>query len=328
MLDVMSSHIDLLVDNSIYSVFGSDTSDEIQHELKQSLPNDINIEAPRTLSESRQQIRNAETVLTMRDVSGDIEEDSAVQWIQVGASGVDYWNLDALRGTGVVVTNASGVAANPISEQVLGYMLAFERRIHRAIRQQERDGVWQRYSAGELSGKTVGIVGVGAIGSKVAEFTTGFGMRVIGTKRTPETAPDTVDEIYPPAELDQVLSRADYIVISCPLVDETRGLIGSTEFRTMNRDAVLINVARGEIVDETALTKAIQQRRIRGAAIDVFESEPLASDSVLWDLSDVIVTPHMAASTPRYGERICTLYTDNYERYENNDMSEMENRVL
>lgn len=324
----MSSHIDVLVDNSIASVFGTDTSDAIQRELKQSLPSDVDIDAPRTINESRQRIQNAETVLTMRDVSGDLEEDPAVEWIQVGASGVDYWNLDALRGTGVVVTNASGVAANPISEQVLGYMLAFERRIHKAIRQQERDGVWQRYSAGELSGKTVGIVGVGAIGSKVAELTTGFGMRVIGTKRTPETAPETVDEIYSPAALDQVLTRADYVVISCPLVDATRGLIGATELRTMNRDAVLINVARGEIVDETALTAAIQQRRIRGAALDVFESEPLASDSVLWDLSNVIVTPHMAASTPRYGERICTLYTDNYERYKSNDTDEMENRVL
>jgi phosphoglycerate dehydrogenase-like enzyme len=324
----MSNSVGVLVDSSISSVFGSDTSEVIQRELTRLLPSDVAIEAPRTLSESRERIPDAETVLTMRDVSDDLGEDPAVRWIQVGASGVDYWDLDALRGTGVVLTNASGVAANPISEQVLGYMLAFERRIHKGIRQQERDGVWRRYSAGELDGKTVGIIGVGAIGSRVAELASCFGMRVIGTKRTPETAPDTVDEIHPPAALDRVLREADYVVVACPLVDATRGLIGSAELRTMSGDAVLVNVARGEIVDESALTEAIQQRRIRGAALDVFESEPLPSDSVLWDLSDVIVTPHMAASTPRYGERICSLYADNYERYANDETSEMENRVL
>lgn len=324
----MADEVGVLIDNSISSVFGSETSGVIRRELSRSLPSDVSIEAPRTLEESRERIRDAETVLTMRDVSDDLGADPNVQWIQVGASGVDYWDLDPVREKGVALTNASGVAANPISEQVLGYMLTFERRIHRGIRQQERDGFWQRYSAGELSGKTVGIIGVGAIGSRVAELATCFDMRVVGTKRTPETAPDTVEEIHPPGGLDRVLSQADYVVVSCPLVEATRGLIGSAELRTMSDDAVLVNVARGEIVDQSALVEAVQQRRIRGAALDVFESEPLPSDSLLWDLPDVIVTPHMAASTPRYGERICSLYTDNYERYRNGDTSGLENRVL
>jgi len=318
----------VLIHHSVSAVFDTRFQRRLKSRLVTSGLSDASVEVATTTDESVEKLDTAEVVLTMRSVADDISPESEVQWVQTLNAGVDLYDLDRLEELGIVVTNASGVAANPIAEQVLGYMLVFERQIETAIRQQERRGVWRNLTGGELASKTVGIVGVGAIGSRVAELASAFDMAVIGTKRTPETAPDVVDDIYPPSELSEVLTRSEFVVLACPLVEATRGLIGPEELVEMQSDAVLINIARGEVVDEPALETALQKDRIRGAALDVFETEPLPPDSVLWDLSNVVITPHMAGSTPKYIDRVTELFEDNYDRYADGDLDGLSNRII
>jgi phosphoglycerate dehydrogenase-like enzyme len=319
---------DVLLHHSVSAVFGGDFVERLRPRIDGALSPEDRVETARTAEESRGAIDDADVVLTIRSIGGELPDGTAPDWVQTLNSGVDSYDLETLAEREVAVTNAAGVAAEPIAEQVLGYLLVFERRIHKGIRQQERDGVWRRYSAGELGGKTLGIVGVGAIGTRVAELASAFDVEVIGTKRTPETAPDVVDEAYPPDGLPELLARSDYLVLACPLVEATRGLIGTEELMSMRSDAVLVNVARGEIVEESALETALQQKRIRGAALDVFEEEPLPRESPLWDLSNAVVTPHMAGSTPRYADRIGSLFEENYRRYAAGDLGELRNRIV
>lgn len=288
---------------------------------------DPDLTIARTPPESAAAIESAEVVLTLRLPNELLDSAEELRWVQACSAGVDHYDLDRLREEGIALTNASGVHAEPIAEQVLGYMLAFERGIAQGIRQQER-GVWERYTGGELRGKTLGVVGLGAIGTRVAEFGDMLGMETLGTKRDPASAPDVVDEAFGPDGIWEVLTRSEYVVLACPLTDETEGLIGSAELAAMGSDAVLVNIARGGVVDEDALTRALQQHSIGGAALDVFEEEPLPQESVLWDLSNVIVSPHMAGSTPAYWTRCGELFAENYERYVAGDLDGLANRVL
>ena len=319
---------DVLLHHSVSAVFGDGFVEQLRSQLDAVLPSADQIETATTPEQFGAAIGGADVVLTIRSISEELPEGTEPDWVQTLNSGVDSYDLDALAEREIAVTNAAGVAAEPIAEQVLGYLLIFERRIHKGIRQQERDGIWQRYSAGEVSGKTLGIVGLGAIGTRVAELASAFDMEVIGTKRTPETAPEIVDEAYPPEGLPELLARSDYLVLACPLVEATRGLIGTEELMSMRSDAVLVNVARGEVVEESALETALQQDRIRGAALDVFEREPLPQESSLWDLSNAVVTPHMAGSTPKYADRVGSLFEENYRQYVAGDLADLTNRIV
>ncbi|ESS03059.1 MAG: phosphoglycerate dehydrogenase related dehydrogenase [uncultured archaeon A07HR67] len=317
----------VLVHHSVSAVFGDDFISGLRSQLDAALSSADRIETAETAAESGTAIGDADVVLTIRPIGEELPDETAPDWVQTLSSGVDSYDLDTFSERGIAVTNAAGVAATPIAEQVLGYLLVFERRIHRGIRQQERDGIWQNYTGGELAGKTLGIVGVGAIGTRVAELASAFDMAVIGTKRTPETAPDVVDEVYPPSGLSELLARSEYLVLACPLVEATHGLIGAEELMSMRSNAVLVNVARGEIVEESALETALQRGRIRGAALDVFEEEPLPPDSPLWDLPNAVITPHMAGSTPKYADRIGSLFAENYRRYTAGELEALTNRV-
>lgn len=263
--------------------------------------------------------------------AAQLERAENLQWVQALSAGVDSYDREAFAEHDVVLTNASGVHAEPIGEQVLGYMLTFARRLHVGQRRKQ-EGTWFRYHGEELRGKTVGIVGVGAIGSRVAELTDAVGMRVVGTKRDPSSlSEDTaavVDEIYAPEGLPKVLQQADYLVVACPLTEETRGLIGAAELRMLGREAVLVNVARGAVVDQDALTQSLRGDALRGAALDVFEAEPLPADSPLWDLPNVLITPHQAGSTPQWPQRCAAILGDNYEALRSGDRAEMRNRVV
>lgn len=287
----------------------------------------VTIHTPQVPDETADAIERADVVATMGFEDGWYDRLDGVSLVQALSAGVDHYDLEALAAKEVALTNASGVHSEPISQQVLGYMLAFERNLHRAMHQQAR-GVWERFRAGELGGKTLGIVGVGAIGEAVARVVDPFDMTVIGTKRDTSVDLPHVDELYPPADLDRVLARSDYLVLACPLTDETRGLIDAEALGLLPSDAVLINIARGPVVDESALVEALQQRRIRGAGLDVFETEPLPSDSTLWDLSNVIITPHMAGSTPAYYDRCGEILATNIDAVATDDLDGLTNRVV
>ncbi len=301
-------------------------ADALAAAVRNRLP-DLDLRVARTPAESRELIADAEVALSAWLPSAAFAAAEDLKWVQALSAGVDFYDHDALAEAGIVLTTAAGVHAQPIAEQVLGYLLLFEREILRGIRQQET-GQWLRYEGGELREKTLGVVGVGAIGSRVAELASALGMSVVGTKRDTSTAPGAVDEILAPDGLHGVLSRADYVVVACPLTDETRGLVGREELGIMDDDAVLVNVARGPIVEEDALVDALRQGVIRGAALDVFEAEPLEPDSPLWDLPNVVVTPHMAGSTPHKEHRLADLFASNLEAFVEGDADAMENRVV
>jgi phosphoglycerate dehydrogenase-like enzyme len=303
-----------------------DRTDALRTALTETIPASalLNAETP---AETKALLPDAEMVLVGRFDEEWFDHTETLRVVQALSAGVDFLPLDDLEAAGLTLTNASGVHAEPIGEQVLGYMLQFERRLVEAARQQHR-GVWQRIEGGELRGKTVGIVGVGAIGSRVAELSQAFGMEVVGTKRDVDDEPDAVDDLLPASAYHDLLRRSDYVVLACPLTEETEGLIGMPEFRMLGDDAVLVNIARGSVVDQDALVRALQYGMVRGAALDVFETEPLPPDSVLWDLSNVVITPHMAGSTPHKVGRWADIVTQNYEAVATDNLDKLVNRVL
>ncbi|WP_440771548.1 D-2-hydroxyacid dehydrogenase [Natronorubrum sp. DTA28] len=270
-------------------------------------------------------VAEAEIVVTGRLPEEVLTAADDLRWVQALSAGTDAYDHDALEARDVALTTVSGIHAKPIAQQVLGYLLHFERRFDRAIAQQ-RTKTWERYSGGELGDHTVGIVGVGAIGSQIADYCNTFDARVIGTKRDPTDAPAAVDDVYGPDGLETVLAESDYLVLACPLTEETRGLIDAEALATLTDDAVLVNIARGEVVDQGALVDALEADELGGAALDVFEEEPLPEASPLWNRDDVLVTPHMAGSTPHYWERCADVFIRNYDRFR--DGEALENRVV
>lgn len=240
-----------------------------------------------------------------------------LRWIQLTSAGVDRMLDSPLLRAGVTVTTVSGIHAVPIGEYVLGAMLAFAKGLPGAARAQAGRS-WQPYPSQELLGKTVGIVGLGAIGGHVGGLARALGMRVLAIKRSAqrrESGVGGVDELLPPSELPYLLSESDYVIVAVPLTPETRGIIGEPELRSMKPTTVIINIARGAIIDEAALVRALKEGWIAGAALDVFEQEPLPTESKLWGLENVIVTPHISGGTPRYMELAVELFCDNLRRY-------------
>ncbi|NGM68751.1 D-2-hydroxyacid dehydrogenase [Natronolimnobius sp. AArcel1] len=303
-----------------------ETATKLVDHLESALPDGV-VERATIPEETRDLIEDANIVVTNRLPAELLERAQNLRWVHALSSGVDSYPLEELEEREIVLTNSAGIHAQPIAEQVLCYMLMFERGLTESVRQQ-RQSVWERVTAGELHGQTVGVIGVGAIGERVAELCAAFGMEVLGTKRDLEDVPDAVDEIYAADDHHEVLARADYVVLACPLTDETQGLIGERELHVMGRNSVLVNIGRGELADEDALVESLQQGRIRGAGLDVFETEPLPRESPLWDLSNVVITPHMAGSTPHRFDRWLEILEPNYEAVSEGRLEEMENRVV
>jgi phosphoglycerate dehydrogenase-like enzyme len=250
-----------------------------------------------------------------------------LRWFQVAGGGID-----GLRATGlldaesdVLVTTAVGIHSLTVGEYVFGSMLMFNRSWPQMVRLQDQhiwpqSPHWYKLERRELFDQTLGIVGLGHIGRRVAQLGKAFGMRVLATRRSiqqvEEGAVDAnVDRTYPIHMLQTMLSQCDYVVLAVPLTAETRQLIGEAELRAMNCHAYLVNVARGHIVDEKVLIHALKERWIGGAGIDVTEKEPLPSDSPLFTLPNVILTPHISGESIHYAKRLTALFADNLRRY-------------
>ncbi|ARS90274.1 D-2-hydroxyacid dehydrogenase [Natrarchaeobaculum aegyptiacum] len=272
-----------------------------------------------------ERVADAEAVLTHRLPDSILEAATDLEWVQALSAGTDAYDHDALADRNVALTTVSGIHAKPIGQHVLAALLHFERRFDRAVAQQRRSE-WRRYTGGELGDRTVGIVGVGAIGSQVAEYCQPFDARIVGLKRDPTDAPETLAESYGPDDLETLLTQSDYLVLACPLTEDTRGLIDADALATLSGDAVVVNVARGEVVDETALIDALEADELGGAALDVFEEEPLPEESPLWDRDDVLLTPHIAGSTPHYWDRCAEVFLENWDRYQSGES--LRNRVV
>jgi phosphoglycerate dehydrogenase-like enzyme len=238
---------------------------------------------------------------------------AALRWFHGAFVGMDHPIFRSLAERGVIVTNSPGVSAKPIAQYVLAMMLRHAKNIP-AWEQAQRERVWRRVESQELTGQTVAVIGIGGIGAEVARLAHAFGMRVLGMRRRQAPIPD-VDQLHPPATLHAMLAEADYIVIAAPLTPETQGMIDATAIAAMKPTAYLVNVARGPIVVEDALIDALRNGRIAGAALDVFDEEPLPPESPLWSLENVIITPHNSAASPRTLERGARTFIDNLRRY-------------
>lgn len=236
-----------------------------------------------------------------------------VRWFHSFSAGIDHPAFGALLERGVTLTNSSGSSSVPIAEYVMAMMLRVTKRMD-AWSAAQRERRWESLETQELSGKTAGIVGLGHIGSEVARLAKAFRMNVIGCRRA-RRAVRYVDEIVPPEGLPALLAASDFVVLAVPLSSATERLIGKRELDAMRRDAWLINISRGRVVDEAALIDALQQRTIGGACLDVFEQEPLPPDSELWSLSNAIITPHNSGGSPRNVERATSIFLDNLRRY-------------
>jgi phosphoglycerate dehydrogenase-like enzyme len=236
-----------------------------------------------------------------------------LRWIHTISAGVDHLLFPELRESDAILTNASGVFNIPIAETVMAYILAVVKRLPEFWAHQ-REHRWEKLPLRELRGLTVGIVGLGDIGTEVARLCRAFGMRVLGLRRRPAPS-DLADEVLPPDRLQDLLARSDFVVIAVPLTAETRGMIGRAELAAMKPDAWLVNISRGAIVDEEALIEALRAGRIGGACLDVFAEEPLPPESPLWDMPNVIITPHNSWSSPHIEEREIALFLENLRRY-------------
>jgi phosphoglycerate dehydrogenase-like enzyme len=239
-----------------------------------------------------------------------------LKWIQLTSAGADRLLNSGFVEQGITVTTVSGLHATPIGEFVLCTILMFAKGMPRTMRAQ-LGGESSRFAPTELRGKTVGIVGMGHIGEEVARLSKAFGCRVVATRRsvTVPSSNDVCDELMPSSELPRLLAESDYVVLCVPLTPETRGLIGERELRAMKPSAALVNIARGPITVEADLISALNEGWIAGAALDVFDKEPLPEGHPFWAMENVILTPHISGGTEIYNQRAVQIFTDNLRRY-------------
>lgn len=248
----------------------------------------------------------------------ELAQGASIRWMQQWGAGADWLmrSPEAVEAD-YILTNASGVHAVPISEHIMAFIYAHARRLCGSVLAKARRE-WDRPERGdvdEIAEKTMLLIGVGAIGARTARLAAANDMHVIGIRRNPEIPAEGVDEMHGPDALLDLLPQADYVVITAPLTHETKGMIGERELRAMKPTAFIINIGRGGTIQQDALIRALREGWIDGAGLDVFEVEPLPQDSPLWDLDNVILTPHYSGRTPRYHERAMEIFLDNLERY-------------
>ncbi len=263
----------------------------------------------------------------------DLASAPRLRWVQLDTSGVDHVTSTPLWTSDVEITTLNGVAPVNMAEFALMMMLAFGHQLRLMVDHQARREWptpaerWDRFMPSELRGATVGVVGFGSIGREIARVSHALGMRVLALRRSGakqgETyrvpglaaAPAEPDQLYGPDQLPEMLAECDYVVLIVPYTPETHHMIGEAALRAMKPTAVLVNIARGGVVEERALIRALREGWIAGAALDVFEEEPLAADSPLWTMNNVIISPHVAGFTPHYHERVMGIFAENLRRY-------------
>jgi len=244
----------------------------------------------------------------------------SLKWIQSSSAGMDGHLYPALRDSGVLLTNAAGLYGSHVADQGFALLLSLTRGIHHFVRNQDQK-IWggSKSSMIEIGGFTIGIVGMGGIGQYMANRAKGFDMYVISVDAYRKDKPDVVDELMPIEQLPDLMRRSDVVMIACPLTDETRSLINAENLSQMKPTAYLINVARGPIVDELALIDVLQRGKISGAGLDVTEIEPLSQESPLWELDNVIITPHAAGGSQHRPRRTVEFFCQNLRRYFNKE---------
>jgi phosphoglycerate dehydrogenase-like enzyme len=245
-----------------------------------------------------------------------------LRWIHAPTAAVHQLLFPEMVASHVVLTNAREVHGPVVAEHVIALMFALAKKIPQAVRLQQKR-VWGQgaiWNAGprprEVAGATLGLIGLGSIGRTVARMAAALGMRVIAVREHPEKEkPEGVSEVYAPVQVNELLSQSDYVVMAAPLTEATRGLMNTERLAAMRPDSYLVNVGRGPQIDELALADTLRNRRIAGAALDVFEQEPLPPESPLWELENLLITPHTAGLTEKLWQRHYALFSGNLRRY-------------
>ncbi len=240
-----------------------------------------------------------------------------LQWVHVYSAGVDRYRFPALVDRGISFTNSKILQGANVADQAMALLLVLTRRVHLAVR---RPGDFRGVRASsrdaiELSGKTALVVGLGGIGTAIAERAAGFGMKVVGIKRTLDDKPEFVASIHRPDELLKLLPQADVVFLAVPLTAKTTGLIGAEEFAAMKEGAYIVNIARGRVIETDALVAALDSGRLAGAGLDVTEPEPLPADHPLWSQPNAVITPHMGGTSDRVSERRIELVKRNIRHF-------------
>lgn len=242
-----------------------------------------------------------------------------LKWIQSPSTGVNhYLAIPELVESNVLLTSARGTHSNCLAESVLAMILAFTRGIRDSVLRQQQH-VWAlreiRPKLVELTGSTLGIVGLGASGRALARRAHAFDMRIIAVDLYPVDKPGYVAELWGLDRLNDLLRESDYVVVTVPYTPQTHGMIGVEQLALMKPSAMLVGISRGGIIDQKALAQALRERRLAAAALDVFEPEPLPADSELWDLENLLITPHVAGGTQFEAQYLLRIFRENLERF-------------
>ena len=267
-----------------------------------------------------EEIGDAEIVIAWSIRPEQIASAKKLRWIHSPAAAVHQLIFSELVNSEIVLTNAREVHGPVAAEHVIALIFALAKKIPGSVRLQEKH-VWGQQilwdelpRVREVAGATVGLIGLGSIGRAVAKSAKALGMRVIAVREHPEKGSEGADAVFGPAQIEDVFRQADYIVLAAPVTDGTKAIANAERLALTKSDACLINVGRGPLVDEAALAAALREKRIGGAALDVFPKEPLAADSPLWDVPNLLITPHTAALTDKLWERHYALFAENLRR--------------
>jgi len=305
--------------------------------IEQSVPGaEIRDRTCRSSEETIELMRGGCDVLIAFRIPDDpIRHAPGLKWVQLLSAGADRALRGPLKDLALPITTASGIHATPIAEYIIASILAWSHRFHVTMRAQLRRQ-WIRQgefmaTVDEVRGKTIAILGYGSIGREAARLAEAFGMRVLALKRDPASRRDPgwvpkglgdpegriPERWFGPADREAVLSASDFIAVTLPLTRETAGFVGARELAAMKPDAYLVNIARGKVIDQAALVDALAKKRIGGAGLDVFEREPLEPESALWDMDNVILTPHIAGANRGYMDKASELCAENIRRFQN-----------
>jgi phosphoglycerate dehydrogenase-like enzyme len=291
------------------------------NQLRQEFPT-VTLAHRTNYDDVEQYLRDAEVVFTLSLRPDQFKAAHKLKWIHCPAAAVHQFIYPELVNSDVVLTNGRDVHGPVVAEHVMALIFALAKKLHQAARFQQRhiwgqEPMWNSLPRPrEIAGATLGLVGLGSIGRAVARHASALGMRVIATREHPEKGrPEAVDEVLPSSKLTALLAQSDYVVLAAPVTSETHHLMDAPRLSEMKPDACLINVGRGQLLDEAALAQALRDEKIGGAALDVFDTEPLPSVSPLWDLENLLITPHTAGLAEKLWERQYDLFSENLRRY-------------
>ncbi len=297
--------------NTMHVVTSAKIRRDLRAQLTKRYPN-VHFSFFENIKGAEQELPSADILITYGEdlTNNHIGQAKNLKWIMVISAGMDRMPFKAIAKTDILVTNARGIHQTPMAEYTIAMMLQVGRKTKMLIKQ-EQESVWNRkLTMTELKGKTLGVLGAGAIGTEIARLSKAFGMKTIGMNRSGRKV-EFFDHIVTFDNMDSILTEADFLVSVLPQTAETKELLNYQSFVKMKNDAVFINIGRGTVINENDLIQALKSSEIAHAVLDVFEEEPLPSSHPLWEMDQVTVTPHISGISPGYQPRAVEIFEEN-----------------